>query len=257
MKEFYIPCDGMKVHAKLDFPEGKSEGEKLPLLLVLHGFTGHMEERHIIAAAEAAREEGLATLRVELYGHGKSDGNFAEHTILHWMTQAIRVIDYAQKLDWVSEVFLAGHSQGGLTAVLAAGIMHDKIRGLIPMSPAITIRDGAREGNLLGFTFDPENPPDQIRNESGLCLQGNYVRVARILPVEECISAYHGPVCVIHGTGDEVVPYSCGVKLADAYRAQGNAVDFVTIEGAAHCYDRDEELAQVCDAVKHFLRRLQ
>lgn len=255
MKEFYIPCDCMQVHAKLDFPAGKTEGEKMPLLVVFHGFTGHMEERHIIAVAEAAREEGFATLRVELYGHGKSDGDFSDHTILHWMTQGMRVIDYAAGLDWVSSIYLTGHSQGGLNAVLVAGIMQDKIRGLIPMSPAMVIRDGAREGKLLGFTFDPENPPECITNDSGVTLKGNYARVARILPVEECIATYHGPVCVIHGTKDLTVPYQYGVDLAEQYQAQGNDAELVTIEGADHCYDRDEELSLVCDAVRKFLRR--
>ena len=47
MKEFYIDSDGIKLHAKLDRPD---ESVKGPLCILIHGFTGHMEEDHIIAA---------------------------------------------------------------------------------------------------------------------------------------------------------------------------------------------------------------
>lgn len=48
-------------HAKLDMPEEK---EKCPLVIVFHGLTGNMEERHITAVSSAMNEIGFATLRV-------------------------------------------------------------------------------------------------------------------------------------------------------------------------------------------------
>ena len=47
MKEFFIDSDGTRIHAKLERPEGAEKG---PLCILVHGFTGHMEEDHIIAA---------------------------------------------------------------------------------------------------------------------------------------------------------------------------------------------------------------
>jgi alpha-beta hydrolase superfamily lysophospholipase len=130
-KEFYIDCDGIDIHAKLDFPNETKE--KMPILVVIPGFTGHIEEDHIIAVAKAANEVGFVTLRAEMYGHGKSGGEFKYHNVLLWMMEAARVIRYARNLDFVSDVYLTGHSQGGLTAVLAAGIMADVIKALIPL----------------------------------------------------------------------------------------------------------------------------
>ena len=106
-EEFYIDVDGKRVHAKLDRPEGAERG---PLAVVFHGFTGHMEERHIIAVAEGLRAEGVSTLRVDLYGHGKSDGAFADHTLYKWVTQGLAVIDYARGLDFVDALYVVGHS---------------------------------------------------------------------------------------------------------------------------------------------------
>ena len=38
----YITEDGMRLNIKIDKPEC----EKCPLVIVIHGFTGHMEEDH-------------------------------------------------------------------------------------------------------------------------------------------------------------------------------------------------------------------
>ncbi len=41
MKEYYIVDDGIRLHAKLEKPEG---ADKCPLVIIVHGYTGHMEE---------------------------------------------------------------------------------------------------------------------------------------------------------------------------------------------------------------------
>ena len=126
-REFYIDHDGIALHAKLDFPK---DAEKCPLVVVAHGFTGHMEERHITAVASALNEIGFASLRVELYGHGKSGGSFRRHTIFKWVSELLTVIDYAAKLDFVTNLYLTGHSQGGLATILAGGMNPDRLKAI-------------------------------------------------------------------------------------------------------------------------------
>ena len=108
MKEFYIADDGIQLHAKLDVPEEK---EKCPLVIVFHGLTGNMEERHITAVSSAMNEIGFATLRVELYGHGKSGGAFEQHNLMKWINNAMTVTDYAKTLDFVTDLYICGHSR--------------------------------------------------------------------------------------------------------------------------------------------------
>ena len=59
----YILDDGIRLNAILDRPENSPE--KQPLLVIIHGFTGHVMERHILAFAKTANDLGIATLRVE------------------------------------------------------------------------------------------------------------------------------------------------------------------------------------------------
>ena len=113
MKEFYIDSDGTRLHAKLDCPEGVKKG---PLCILIHGFTGDMEEEHLIAARDAMMEAGVAVLRAEMYGHGGSDGEFRKHTLYKWVTNAIDVVNYAKSLDFVKGDILDKECLDGIFA---------------------------------------------------------------------------------------------------------------------------------------------
>ena len=239
--QFYIPDDGIRLNAKLDMPEGSDR-----LVIVIHGFTGHMEETHITAVSRAFNDLGYATLRVDMYGHGHSDGAFRDHTLFKWMTNALTVIDYARGLDFAKEIYLCGHSQGGLLVMLAAGMRRELIRGLIPLSPAAMIPEICRRGEMLGIPFDPDNIPEELAFD-GRTLGGNYLRVAQTIRVEDAIDRYDGPVLIVHGDDDESVPVQVGIDAANRYK---NGT-LTLIPGDDHCYNR--HLDQVVGAVKAWM----
>ncbi|MCR5031754.1 MAG: lysophospholipase [Lachnospiraceae bacterium] len=241
----YIDCDGIKLNAYLDMPKGNPK--KCPLCIVIHGFTGHSEERHISAVQEALNEIGVATLRADMYGHGKSDGKFEDHTLFKWLTNILAVVDYARSLDFVTDLYMTGHSQGGLAVMLAAAMERDRIKALMPLSPAAMIPEVARTGGLLGIQFDPENIPEELEAWDGRKLKGNYARVAQTIHVEEFVEKYQKPVLIVHGDQDEAVPYECGVRFSKLYKN----CRLVTIPGDTHCYDHHLEL--VTAAVKEFM----
>lgn len=238
-QEFSIPCDGLSIHAKLDFP--KQNKQIYPLLIILHGLTGHMEEHHIIAAKDSAITCGFVTLRVDLYGHGKSDGAFKDHTILHWLLETMRIIHFAETLPYVSDIYLCGHSQGGLTAILVAGMMPNDIKALIPMSPATIL------------VSSPEKLWQKTNEHKHLPLNEDYFLTAHILPLEKCIKNYHGPILLIHGTNDQTVPLAYAQALAKQEAKESKNFQFVTINGADHCYTHPGSLEEFKNILKEFL----
>lgn len=237
----FLLDDGIRLNAQLDMPRGA--GGKCPLVLVIHGFTGHMEETHITAMSSMLNEIGFATLRADMYGHGSSGGEFRNHTLYKWLSNMLTLIDYARSLDFVTDLYLCGHSQGGLIVMLAAALKHDVIRGLIPLSPATMIPEYARRGEMLGVAFDPDHIPEEISSPWGWELGGNYLRVAQTIRVEDAIDRYTGPVLLVHGDADESVPMQCSVDAAARYQ---NA-ELAIIKGDTHCYDYhlDEAVAAV------------
>ena len=246
-REYYIDKDGFKIHAKLDLPE-HAQG-KLPIVIVVHGLTGHMEETHIIAAAETALRAGYAALRVEMYGHGKTDGRFCNHDLYEWISELMYVIDHVRGFDFVSDIYLAGHSQGGLTVMLTAAMKARDIRGILPLSPAVVILDACRTGEIFGLKYDPADVPDELHIWEDKYITSNYVYAARTLDIDAAIKGFDGPVLIVHGDEDEAVPVSYGIDAASKYR---NA-SLVLIEGDDHCYHRHLDLVE--KAVYDFLIR--
>ena len=238
-----IQDDGVKLDAVLDMPydldmptnpdmPAGPEG-KVPLCIILHGFTGNKDERHLIAVSDMMNHIGMATLRVDLYGHGKSDGEFRKHNLYKWINNAIAVIDYARELPYFSRIYICGHSQGGLTAIMAGVMKQDIISGILPMSPAIMIPEEARNGNILGTPIDFNNLSRDYTSKDGWTLNGNYVCVAQTLYPEETMKCYHGPVIVIHGDQDKTVPID---KVEKACNNFDNCT-FIRIKNDTHCYD--------------------
>ena len=226
---FWIDCDGMRLSAVLEGWDGSPR----PIAIIVHGFTGNKSERHIVAVARAFNDLGVATLRADMYGHGQSDGAFRDHTLYKWLTDGMALVDWARALEGVTDLYLCGHSQGGLLVMLLAALEQDRVAGLIPMSPAAMIPEMARKGELLGQTFAPDHLPEALGVWDHGLLGSNYARVAQAIDVEAAIDRYKGPVLVIHGDQDESVPVQVGIDAARRY-ARG---ELVIIPGDTHCYD--------------------
>ena len=231
----FITDDGIRLSIEIERPENAPG--KCPMVILLHGFSSAKDRTHTLAAAQAMRSEGFATLRMDLYGHGESGGTFRDHTLFKWISNTMAAIDYARGLPDVTDIWLSGHSQGGLVAALAAGMEPDRIRGLILRAPAFMIPQGAREGNLLGYSFDPRRIPETVPTIKGLELSGNYIRVAQTIHAEDAEDRYDGPVLILQGDLDDCVPPACAEEAARRYRHG----ELAMIHGETHHFDRYPE----------------
>jgi pimeloyl-ACP methyl ester carboxylesterase len=169
----YIMDDGIRLSAKLEMPE--KQAKKMPVVVIIHGFTGHKDEPHLLAVNKALLEAGCVTLRADMYGHGESGGAFRDHNLFKWMNNAMALVDYAKALPFAGDIYLLGHSEGGLTAFLTAAMERDVTKGLMALSPANMIPEIARQGSLLGYPYDPEHLPAEIPAWNGRTLGSNYI----------------------------------------------------------------------------------
>ena len=247
MEKLIIYDDGIRLSAVLEKPEGI---HPCPLVILLHGFTSSKDKPHNLMTAEAMREAGYATLRFDLYGHGESGGEFRKHTLYKWISNTMTVIDRVRELGF-TDLFLSGHSQGGLVAALVAGMESDRIRGLILRAPAFMIPQAARDGDLLGYRMDPAQIPDSFSTIAGLKLDGTYIRIAQTIHAEEAVDRYKGPVLILHGDQDDTVPLADSQRIAKRYQN----CKLVVISGETHHFDRYPE--QMQEIIRSWMENLK
>lgn len=80
--EISIKRDGLTLRGTLLRPEGV---EKCPITVIFHGLMGdraaNRESMHSMLA-EKLLKRGIASVRFDFSGHGESDGDFSDMTVL-------------------------------------------------------------------------------------------------------------------------------------------------------------------------------
>ena len=218
----------------------RPEGEKLPMVMILHGFTGNKNEKLLTTLADALEAEGIASIRFDFNGHGESEGDFVNMTVLNEIEDARKVFEYVKGLDWVEAVSIAGHSQGGVvTSMLAGELGAEKVKKVVLLAPAAVLRDDAIRGNVMGTTYDAGNPPESVKIFGKFDLGRGYMLTAQTLPIYETAEKFTGPACMIHGTADRIVPYTYSLSYKKVY-ASG---ELNLINGADHGFTGFEDEA--------------
>ena len=218
--------------AEIQKPELKT-GEKCRMVMILHGLNGNKNEEHITALADALEARGVASIRFDFNGHGESEGDFVNMTVLNEVEDAKKVYDYVKGLDYVDSVSVVGHSQGGVvTGLLAGELGADKIHSIVLLAPAAVIKDDCIRGIFIGVPFDAKNPPETLKLNDSYSLGREYLLTAQTLPIHETSKSFTGAVCLIHGTKDRSVPYT----YSEVYNALYSNSELHFIEGADHVF---------------------
>ncbi len=116
--------DGIELAGDLHLPEDYKEGEKLPAIIILHGFIGSKDNSHSEIMARMFTDWGYASLRFDFRGCGKSGGERG-YVLCH-----DQVSDTKNALNWLLQrpeidpdrVALIGHSFGAAVACYTAAI---------------------------------------------------------------------------------------------------------------------------------------
>ena len=232
-----ISIDGEhgKLSAVLQTPDGQ---KNYPLVIICHGFTANKEHLLLTNLSDELEARGIASIRFDFNGHGKSDGDFQDMTVLNEIEDAKKVYDYASKLSLVTSISIAGHSQGGVVASMVAGELGaKKIKAVVLMAPAAVLRDDSIRGNLFGTKYDSLNPPEYVEIFGGHKVGRNYILTAQTLPIYETAEKFTGPALMIHGTGDVIVPYTYSLSYKKNYK--NSKVEL--LDGVNHSFVGEEK----------------
>ena len=140
--------------------------DRCPLVILMHGIFSSKDYNPMPALARGLAEAGIASLRFDFDGHGKSEGRMQDMTIARELADARAVWEYVRTLPYVSEIGLLGHSQGGVVASMTAGLLAQEGHApaaLVLIAPGSVIKEACQGGKFFNATFDPADPPEFIR----------------------------------------------------------------------------------------------
>lgn len=189
--------DGSRVEGWLFLPEGASATRPAPAVIFFHGNSDYIETK--IEYGDFYRSHGIACLMVEYRGYRRSTGKPSE---------AALAADADAFFDWLtarpeidkSRIVAHGHSLG---AAIAAGLASRRpVRGLIMVSPFQSLPA------LFGRYMAP-----------GFLARERFDNVAYL-------AAYTGPLLIIHGAEDDIVPVRQAEALADIAGKRGRLIAY-------------------------------
>ncbi|MDR7119064.1 alpha/beta hydrolase [Caulobacter sp. BE254] len=219
-----------------------------PTVVWLGGFHSDMAGTKAQVLADQAQATGGGYLRFDYFGHGESDGDFAEGTISHWREDALAVIDELTQ----GPLVLVGSSMGGWLACLAAIARPDRVKALVLVAPA------------PDFTEKLMAPELSEEARAAIARDGRWIRPSEYddggYPITRALledgarwSILPGPVPidvpvrVLQGGADPEVPWTHALELANVLNADD--VVFTLVKDGDHRLSRPQDLERLVAAV--------
>lgn len=231
-----------KISYKISLPKGfDPANDHCPMVILMHGIFSSKSYNPMPALAKGLAKEGIASIRFDFDGHGRSAGRLQDMTIEKELADAKAVWDYVRTLPYVDGIGLLGHSQGGVIASMTAGRLSDagtSPEGVVLIAPGSVIKEACQGGKFFNATFDPKDPPAYIRCWGVKKLGREYLLSTQTLDIYGTASAYKGPVRLLHGDHDGIVPMWCSERFVETY---GDKAELIVVEGENHMINRKRQ----------------
>ncbi len=165
--------------------------------------------------------------------HSRSDNNTLRMSIPQEVDDLKAIVRHFQQRADVDKdnIVLIGESQGGLVAALAAGDLKDEVSRLVLVYPAMCIPDN------WNARYPKESMIPDTTDLWGVKLGRNFfLELRKMKDVYKSATRYEGPVQIIQGSKDPIVPLSDSERLMKLYRQAHIGV----ISGAGHGFNVEQ-----------------
>lgn len=222
VEEIMIDASMGELYGVLTIPETE---EPVPLIILSHGFGGNHSGNNDYS--DRFVKDGFATFNLDFCGGGwgsRSAGKMEDMSVLTEAEDLNAVVDHFLTDERFSCIMLWGASQGGFVSGYVSAQRPDDIRAVVMEFPAIVLQDDAREKMLPDGTF-PETS-----KILGISMGRKYNEDAVSFDFYEHIASYTGPVLILHGDKDPIVPLRYSERAVEVYE---NA-ELVVYPGQGH-----------------------
>ncbi|SEH05501.1 esterase [Candidatus Venteria ishoeyi] len=235
---------GRKVCGILSKPKVKNVF--LPIVLLVHGFTSDKYSKTYVSLANDLAKKGIASLRIDFFGHGESQGNFSDITITNALKSVRAALDYINELGFVDKnrIGIAGASLGGeLSNISSSKFKEISCTALLcSVSSYIEIfKKGFRGINVSEWKKKGYAEIIRKRNNAKLRLNYSFYKDTIKYDGYKYGAKIKYPVLLVHGDNDISVDISQSKRLVKTFKEKHK---FVILKGVDH-YFRPESSRKV------------
>ncbi len=249
-EEIAIQVENLTLRGRAYWPEGVfCPEEERPFLILCHGIpragtvtektaSGEEEDGGYPALARQCADLGMPVFHFNFRGTGESEGDF---DLSGWARDLTAFLDYWEKRGAL-RFYLCGFSAGAAVSacVASADLRVEKLilaacpasfRELFPPESLEQLLSRFREAGII---HDPDFPPDP-----GQWLENIYA----VEPLQCMAGLSPRPLLLLHGTGDELIPFSHAFRL---FRRAGRGRNLIILPGARHQLRRENKAVDIC-----------
>lgn len=229
---------------------------KNPGVVLFHGFTGNKIEPHrlFVKIGRILASSGINVLRFDFYGSGDSEGEFIEMTFLGEVEDAFTAVDFLKQQSYIdpSRIGILGLSMGGAIASYVAG-GRDDIKSTVLLSAVANL-------SPLAERVKTQYPLEKLKEDGfadylGWQLSIRFIEeLPTLCPVDK-IKGFNGPVLIIHGSKDDVVPVDAAYQYYNALKERIVETKLIIVEGSDHTFNSVAWEKMVIDNVKDWFDR--
>ena len=242
--ELWIDNGGSRIYGVMAEPE--QTAGRAPVAIIAHGFNG-------THASGRAYFDTLCAMGYRCYAfdfpcgstHSRSDSNTMNMSVKDeaaCLRAIVRHFKARPDVD-TTAIALIGESQGGLAAAIAAAESPADVARLVLVYPALCIPDDWNRRYA-----QPADIPDTTR-VWGVPVGRRFFSELRQIDVYATIGRYAGPVLMVHGDKDNVVPLDYSRRAAKTYAD----AQLHVVYGAGHGFGgaaQAEALGRVADFMR-------
>ena len=284
-----IPSAGLRLHGAVGTPADLQPRQRRAAFLVLHGFGGNSDSAGVLQPTRVLSEFGYVTLRFDMRGCGKSEGEFGRVICLEQVEDLGNALSFLAGHAAVDpdRIGVIGSSFGGAVAVYAGGINprvaavisnggwghgERKFRGQHPTPEAwakftAMLAEGrayrARTGKSLMVPRDdivpiPKHVRERLDRQNVEMLATNSVEM---FPAETAQSMFDfraeevvgkiapRPLLLIHSANDSVTPTEQSIEM---FKRAGQPAELHLFSGVDH-FLFNENSVRVWNVLRNWL----
>lgn len=224
------------------------------------GFLDSKDYPHLKNLAIDLSRQNYHSIRFDPLGTWNSQGNISTYSVTQYLKDLNNIIKYAKKKLQVSEIYLIGHSLGGIITLLYASFNPNTIKAVIGIMPPPSqtspkgFQDALKTWKKDNQKTSTRSLPNNPKKERKFIVPYKYIKDSKKYNLLKEIKKYKNPILLIAGQLDDKITPN---EVKQIYKAANQPKKFIVLKKIIHDYRLyKKQIKKVNQEVIKFLKKI-